>query len=81
MQRYAEGTRTKRGEVVHSRQWAIVLARVRSSGSSIYSPDKGGGGKHFLSTCCMLSDLFVCFFHPEGVVRKLPKWFLFPFFH
>lgn len=47
MQRYAEGTSTKRGEVVHSRQWAIVLARVRSSGSSIYSPDKGRGASIF----------------------------------
>lgn len=55
-------------------EWVIVLA-----GSGVQEA-ADNNGTHFLSTCCMLSDLFVCFFHPEGVVRKLPKWFHFPFF-
>lgn len=65
------------------KQWSQQTAsdcsgRVGSSGRSKFPQTRGG--EHFLSTCCMLSVLFVCFLRPEGVVRKLPTWFLFPLF-
>lgn len=60
---------------MHSRQWVDCSGhgpKIRKR--KIFPPKKDG--KHLLSTCCMLSDLFALFL-PEGVIRKWPKWFRF----